>query len=258
MLFEKAALILSEVEFGRNKLIKRGCRPEVVKVHHLGVDVGSIPFKIREKEHNDNLRLVQIANFTEKKGHAVLIESMRLLEKEGYGNQLHLTLIGNGPTRKKIMDLVAKYKLGKRVAFVNQLPYNELHSELLLHHVFVHPSITAPDGDCEGGAPVVLLDAQATGMPVISTFHCDIPEEIIHGQTGFLVNEMDAKMLAEAVKQFIINPKLISDFGVSARSHVEKNYSAVKQAAALTDLYDALLSLPSKASVANHILHVTA
>ncbi len=63
------------------------------------------------------------------------------------------------------------------------------------------PVATLKDMDCEGGAPVVLLDAQATGMPVISTTHCDIPDEVVHGETGLLSPEKDVGALAELIKK---------------------------------------------------------
>jgi colanic acid/amylovoran biosynthesis glycosyltransferase len=249
-LFRRAAMVLTEGEFGRNKLIRRGCRPEIIKVHHLGVEVDAIPFKRRDRTPDEPLRLIQVASFTEKKGHSVLVESIRLLQEEGYGPRIALTLIGDGPLKERIKNVVRQYGLDSNIAFTDHLPYEQLHERLLSYHVFIHPSITAADGDCEGGAPVVLLDAQATGMPVISTLHCDIPEEVIHGQTGLLVNEGNPRMLADAIKEFIEDAKLITEFGVTARRHVEENYSAVRQASRLTELYDALLSSPTRAETA--------
>jgi glycosyltransferase involved in cell wall biosynthesis len=86
------------------------------------------------------------------------------------------------------------------------------------------------------------LDAQATGMPVISTYHCDIPEEVIHGKTGILVPEDDYIGLADAIIKFLAEPKLLAEYGTSGRKHVEENYSARKQAEKLSFLYSSIAS----------------
>src|SRR5690606_39794503 len=63
-------------------------------------------------------------------------------------------------------------------------PWRALMDAAYRHHVFLSPSITASDGDTEGGAPVGLIEMAATGMPVISSRHADIPEVIEHGVGG--------------------------------------------------------------------------
>ena len=65
------------------------------------------------------------------------------------------------------------------------------------YHVFIQPSCYTATRDCEGGAPLVLLNAQATGMPVITTTHCDIPDEVIHNETGLLTAERDIEGLVD-------------------------------------------------------------
>ena len=239
-LFRYASLILTEGEFGRANLISKGCNPEIIKVHHLGVEVDRIPFKKRVLSCGEILRMVQVASFYEKKGHAVLIETLRNLQIDGILEKVSITLVGNGPLKEKICEMVKRYGFGGNVMFYDHLPYEVIHNFLLEYHVFIHHSVTTADGDCEGGAPVVLLDAQATGMPVISTFHCDIPEEVINEKTGLLVHENDPAMFAAAIKRLIDNPGLITKLGCAAREHVSQKYCAKKQGKALTKLYDHL------------------
>lgn len=240
-LFKHGTLFLTEGEYGRAKLIEKGVSPDKAKVNHLGVDVDGIPFKMRTLKSGDTLRLVQIASFVEKKGHRILIEAMRILKEGGAIKNVSLTLIGDGPLKKDMIALTQQYQLENKITFVDHLPYENLHQELLKYHVFMHPSVTTPDGDCEGGAPVVLLDAQATGMPVISTFHCDIPEEVVDKETGILIPEGDSKALADAILQFLDKPELPSEYGIAGRRHVEENYSASKQTERLGIIYSSLI-----------------
>jgi len=240
-LFRTAALILTEGEFGRASLIARGADPARVKVHHLGVEAECIPYQVRRVVQGTPLLLIQVASFVEKKGHEILINAIRLLKDAGVTRHLSVTLIGNGPLKSKICSLVNQLSLGDIVTFGASIPYSQLHTELLGHHVFIHPSVTANNGDCEGGAPVVLLDAQATGMPVIATRHCDIPEEVLDGITGLLVPERDSVALAAAILTLIDCPERIAELGTAARAHVIRNYSAPSQARLLMDLYDEII-----------------
>jgi colanic acid/amylovoran biosynthesis glycosyltransferase len=240
-LFQYGAFFLTEGEFGRKRLIKKGVPSDRVKVHHLGVDVETIPFNIRRFVQGETFRLVMIAGYVEKKGHRVLVETMHLLKIRNMISNISLTLIGNGPTKHEITDLIKKCDLEKYVTCVNYMPYNDLHQELLKYHVFIHPSFTTSDGDCEGGAPVVLLDAQATGMPVIATYHCDIPEEVLHRKTGLLVPENDVESLVDAILQFVNKPELLAKYGAAARKHVENNYSCKKQAENIYSIYADLI-----------------
>ena len=88
----------------------------------------------------------------------------------------------------------------------------------------------------------MLLDAQATGMPVISTFHCDIPEEVINGKTGILIPENDYNALADAIERFLNVPDILEKYGAAGRGHVEKNYSACNQAEFLEAIYSDLIA----------------
>ncbi len=252
-LFKAAALFLTEGEYGRCALIRQGAPERKVKVHHLGVDVDAIQFSLRSIKRGDPLRLLQVASFVEKKGHDVLIKAVRLLADRGSGANVELTLVGDGARKPAIEEMVKREGLERIVKFVGHIPYSELHREMHEHHVFVHPSVTTSDGDCEGGAPVVLLDAQATGMPVISTTHCDIPEEVLNEVTGLLVPENDPIALAGAIERMLNQPSLISAFGTAGREHVEEHYSARKQAVALRGIYDRLLAAGESGRMIRHI-----
>ncbi len=238
-LFKAASLFLTEGEFGRKKLIDKGVLPQKVKVHHLGVDTDSIMFRSRDHHAGDKLRLIQVASFNPKKGQRILIEALDILKRSGILN-ISLTFVGDGLLKEEIEVMSQSRGLAPDIKFVLHWPYDQLHENLLNYHIFVHPSLTTNEGDCEGGAPVVLLDAQATGMAVISTFHCDIPEVVLHEKTGILVKENSPEELALAIKKFRDNPSLLANYGIMARKHVEENYSAKIQADRLAQIYSTL------------------
>jgi len=182
-LFTMADRFICEGNHGASILAKHGCPKEKITVTPLGIQPDKIKFLSRNKK-TEELNLIQIASFTEKKGHK---------------------------------------KLGE-------------------YDVFIHPSCYAEDRDCEGGAPVVLLDAQATGMPVIATTHCDIPDEVIHQKTGLLSEEKNIGELAKNIKTFYhMGGEQFNTYAKNARTHVEKNYDIRTNALGLNDVYKKML-----------------
>ena len=240
-LFRSSCIFLAEGEYGKKRLEEKGIPAQNIRVHHLGVDVNSIPFKARKRLKGEPLRVIQVAAFVEKKGHRTLIEAMRLLKENGDIEKIRVTLVGDGRLREEILGCADEYSVKEYIKLIDYIPYEDLHSLLLDHHLFVHPSVKTKNGDCEGGAPVVLLDAQATGMPVVSTFHCDIPEEVLHNKTGILVAEGDTEALAHTLLQFYTDSNLLSLYGIEARKHVQKNYSARIQTERLTCFYEEII-----------------
>jgi colanic acid/amylovoran biosynthesis glycosyltransferase len=241
LLFDKAALFITEGEAGRAQLIKAGCRAEKIRVAHLGVDVGRIPFVERKKERNQ-LRLIQVATFAEKKGQDTTVRAFVRAAPDCPG--LTLTFVGKDADgrRPPLERRLADAGLSERVRFIDFVPFAELHAFLRDYHVFIHPSRHSRDGDSEGGAPIVLLDAQATGMPVLATRHCDIPEEVLDGETGLLVDEDDDAALALAIRRFYeMDGEAYARFGQKGRRHVEEHYEAKGCARRLRAIYGELL-----------------
>jgi colanic acid/amylovoran biosynthesis glycosyltransferase len=121
------------------------------------------------------------------------------------------------------------------------VPHDELVSAYYDHHLLLAPSVTASDGDVEGGAPVTLIEAQATGLPVVSTFHCDIPEVVVDGKTGLLAPERDVSELARHLLILDRHSERLSEMGAAGRRHVEANYNASRQGSKLAQRYRSLL-----------------
>lgn len=243
ILFREADLFLCEGSHGTKILQNMGCPEEKIRIARLGVDVEHIPIWKRIKKHGE-LNLLQIATFTEKKGHRYAIEAF--LKALPDCPNLTLTFIGNDRDGIKA-DLQQRIKgtpAEDKIVFKDAIDFDFLHEFMKDYHVFVHPSCYSKQKDCEGGAPIVFLDAQATGMPVISTLHCDIPDEVIHGQTGLLSEEKDIGSLVNSIKVFYtMNQDEYDIYMQNARKHVEENYNIKKNAAYLRKIYTKLNNL---------------
>ena len=240
MLFEKGDAFIVEGSKACNTLVSLGCPKEKIFENHLGVDLSQIEFTERKHPRSgETIRLLQVATFVEKKGHRFTVCAFaKALEKVP---DLSLTFIGSGKLQPEIQQFVRDLGLESRVNFLPPLPYRELMRIARTHHIFIHPSIHASDGDCEGGAPVVLLDMQASGMPVISTRHCDIPEYVQDRITAFLVEEKDAQALTEQIIYLATHAELWPLMGRQGRDHVSRQYNAKMQTEKLEEIYDKVM-----------------
>jgi colanic acid/amylovoran biosynthesis glycosyltransferase len=246
ILFEEGNLFLAEGSHMAKTLQNLGCPRSKTAIFRLGVDLVRLPY--RKREMKETIRLLAAGTFREKKGHTYTVEAFGMLA-ERYRN-ISLTIIGDAndhdphemKEKKKILETIKSLNLDGRVRLPGYVPYEALIHEFYEHDIFVSPSVHAADGDAEGGAPVTVIEASATGMPVVSTLHCDIPEVVADGVSGFLVAERDSEALAEKLDHLCSNPDLRARMGEAGRRRVEENYDINKQVPKLETLYETVIA----------------
>lgn len=219
------------------ELIQLGCPPEKASLHRLGVEVDSIRFQTRAWNRNEPYRVLIAGSFREKKGIPYALEALGRLRHE---TPLEVTVIGDAGSaaeKSRILEVIARQGLTDRVKLLGFQPHRVFFEESYRHHLFLSPSVTAASGDTEGGAPVSLIEMVATGIPVVSSFHCDIPEVVLHGQTGWLAPERDVDGIVAAIRQWLANPDHWDSMVRAGREHVERNYASKTQAELLSGLY---------------------
>lgn len=245
-LFNRADLFLCEGPHMAKCLVKLGCPDGKVKVQRLSVDPDKIHFVARKIAQDGLIKILIASTFREKKGIPYALEAIGIL-KNKYSN-IRVTLIGDDSKegrdkqeKKKIIAVIRRYKLESITRMLGFQPHKVLLKEAYSHHIFVAPSVTAADGDTEGGAPVVITEMAASGMPVISTYHCDIPEVVLNNQTGFLVRERNIQELSIALEKIIRNPNLLKEFGLNARKHIVNKFNITECSKSLKKYYASLL-----------------
>lgn len=128
--------------------------------------------------------------------------------------------------KEKILITIKKYELNDCVKMMEYQPHSIFLREVERHHIFLSPSVHAGDGDTEGGIPVSIIEASASGMPILSTNHCDIPREaVMDGKNGYLVPERNVDALTEKLEFLVSNPSIWEKMGEERRKYVEKNYN---------------------------------
>jgi colanic acid/amylovoran biosynthesis glycosyltransferase len=115
--------------------------------------------------------------------------------------------------------------------------------KLLDCDIFLHPSVTASDGDNEGGAPISVMEASAMGLPVVSTLHADIPEVIVHNKTGLLSEEKHSPEICSDLLELINSEEKRINFGIEGRKHIKENFNLANQVQKLSNIYHSLIGV---------------
>jgi len=244
-LFRRAERFLCEGPHMATCLAAMGCPAEKIEVQHLGVEVDKIPFCHRKWNPDTPLRVLIAASFREKKG---IPYSLMALQKVRAQLPLEITIIGDASNhekdrreKEKILKVLGETGLQGCTRLMGYQPHTVLWQEALNHHVFLHPSVTAGDGDTEGGAPVTLIEMAANGMLIASSRHCDIPNVVRDKETGLLADERNADQLAENVLWFARHQDLWHAMAEKGRQHIELNFNCVIQGQKLSQIYRQLL-----------------
>jgi glycosyltransferase involved in cell wall biosynthesis len=163
---------------------------------------------------------VAVGRFVAKKGPLLTIEAFgRMLHDlpDPLRGQARLVMVGEGPLLGEATELVAALDLAKAVTLAGVCSHQEVAQLLVGARGFVQHSLVAPDGDSEG-SPVSVMEAQLSGLPVVATHHGGIPEVVVEGATGFLVEEGDVEGMAKAMARLALDPVLAGRLGAAART----------------------------------------
>lgn len=209
-------------------------RPEAVKLYHIGIDLAK--FRRGEGEREEP-HVVMVGRFTEKKG--MLYGLRAFAEAVRQGRRARLTIAGSGEQESLLRRFVAEKGLGEHVRFAGVLRSEQVADLLAEADVMLVPSVVARDHDREG-SPIVIREASASEVPVLSTYHAGIPEVVADGETGFLVPERNVPALTDRLITLLDDPALRRRMGRAGRAKMEREYDLFQQVAELERHYDAV------------------
>ena len=221
-LFETAAAIVAVSRDMEAQLIKLGAPAH--KVHYNSCGVDPSVFKDADPVHSEPV-FVAAGRFVNKKApHLTLLAFQRVLEDVP---EARLIMIGDGPLWQACFQMIRALGLSTAVELLGPRPHSEVALILKQARAFVQHSITTHDGDSEG-TPVAVLEAGASGLPVVATRHAGIMDAVIHTKTGFLVEEGDIGEMAEYMQRLAQDAQLAADLGNAAREWISSAYSMEK------------------------------
>jgi glycosyltransferase involved in cell wall biosynthesis len=168
------------------------------------------------------LRVLFVGRLSEEKGVRDLLDAVVRLRDRGVDVQVRIA--GTGPQEKELRGQVSKAGLDDVVEFLGWVAQVDIPDQYRWADVFAGPSVTSSTGWVEA-LGVVLIEAAATGLPVVATATGGIRDVVIDGKTGIIVDERSPDQLADALQTLAADPALRRRLGTAARTHVENSFA---------------------------------
>lgn len=178
-------------------------------------------------------RILCTGTLEEKKGQRYLVEAVSLLSRAGL--PVELELVGDGPDRKPLEELVRRLGISDRVRFCGWQPRESVERHLLMADVFALPSIIAGDGRMEG-IPVALMEAMAAGVPVVTSSISGIPELVEDGVSGLFAKQRSASSIASAIASLLEDSALRQRLAEAGTRRVRTEFELVANVGRLGQL----------------------
>jgi len=217
------------------RLKELGCPPEKIRLNRTGIPLGDYPWRERRIPEGGEWHFVQACRLIPKKGIATALRAFAGFRERH--PRARFTLAGEGPMKREIEELAGALGIAgavKLTGFLGQAELARLYGEA---HFFVHPSEVTADQNQEG-VPNSMLEAMATGLPVLATLHGGIPEAVENGRTGLLVPERDDAGLLRAMLELAARPERAFEMGRAASESVRIEFEQGKQIEKLEGYYD--------------------
>lgn len=201
-----------------------------LKVIHCGVDLAHAPWQGR---HREARMMLAVGRLDPVKGFDTLIDAVALLTDRGI--ELDCRLVGSGPLDPQLRRRALERGVASRIEFAGAQSQERIRSWMSTATLFVLPSQVAANGNRDG-IPVALMEAMASGCPVISTRVSGIPELIEDDEDGMLVEPRDPAALADAIQRLLESSELRQRLATRARVRIETEFDARKEAGRLHEL----------------------
>ena len=224
-----ALFLVATSDFARSQLLKL-LPTEVwdkVRVVRCGVDLSGFD-SAGERPASDELRILYVGTLLGRKGQPVLLEALAGLRRRGVA--AHVTLVGGGPERDALEALARRLDITDHVTFTGGLGHDDVREQYNRADVFCLPSFAE-------GQPIVLMEAMAARLPVVSTWIAGTPELVEHGTSGFLTHAGRADELEDALARLAADADLRRRFGEHGRARVVRDHDRTANARKLAELH---------------------
>jgi colanic acid/amylovoran biosynthesis glycosyltransferase len=237
--FKDAKLVMGRSQSLLDRLVELGCPAEKLRLNRTPIPLEHLAASVRRPPTDGQWRLVQACRLIEKKGILTTLKALSIVKRQHPG--VRYVLCGDGPLKPKIEESVKKRGLEDNVELQGWLDQQQLLQQYRIAQLFLHPSEKTKEEDQEG-IPNSMLEAMATGLPVVATLHGGIPEAVTSGHDGLLVPERSSEPLAEAILKLMNDSGELARMSQNAASSVRTNFGSDAQIAAMEDVYLAAIN----------------
>lgn len=196
-------------------------------VIHCGIEIEK--YNPKEKDSDGIFKIIHVGSLHWKKGQKYLLEALALLKERNV--PFHCTMIGGGEEESALKRIIAEKDLHDVVTMLGSRTQAEVAALLPGADCYVQPSLSE-------GIPVAIMEAAACELPVVSTKITGIPELVVQGQTGLLVEPRNVPALANALYELWENPDHASVMGKKGRRLVEKEFTLTENVSRLIHLFN--------------------
>jgi glycosyltransferase involved in cell wall biosynthesis len=233
---ERARAVVTCTQYNHDFLLEQYgplCDGKVHRIYH-GLDISQFKFNSSARADSTEPVILSVARLVEKKGLGDLIAAADILRRRGRVFQVEI--IGSGPQRERLKAQAKRLGLADRTSLTGAQPHDVVCLAYQRAAVFVLPCVIASNGDRDG-IPNVLLEAMASGVPVVSTPVSGIPELVESAVNGLLVPPNDPAALAEAIDKLLASSELRENLARAARARIESSFSVDTGAEKLLALF---------------------
>jgi colanic acid/amylovoran biosynthesis glycosyltransferase len=234
-LFNSAAAIVSVSRAMEQQLLRLGAPREKLWYNPYGVDT----MIITAAQPAAQPHFVAVGRLVDKK--APLLTLLAFRDVWLKIPEARLSFVGEGPLVEACLQMTRSLGVEKVVEWMGARPHSDVIKLMRQARAFVQHSVTTASGDSEG-TPVAVLEAQASGVPVVATKHAGIPDVVIDEETGLLVDEYDIAEMSARMLRLATDPVLAAKLGAAGRKRIEDHFSMAKQIAGLQAILDAAVA----------------
>jgi len=234
-LFASAAAVVAVSQGMYRQLKDLGASEDKLRYNPYGVDTSL--FAAADPAQADPAFLA-VGRFVDKKGPLLTLLAFKQVLDDV--PQAQLVMIGDGPLLDASRQFAHVTKFMHAVEFRGAQSHSGVMAAMQQARAFVQHSVRPGDGDSEG-TPVAVLEASASGIPVVSTRHAGIPDVVIDGETGLLVDELDVDGMARAMIRLAQDPELAAGMGQAGRERIEEHFSMEQRIANLWHIIESAI-----------------
>jgi colanic acid/amylovoran biosynthesis glycosyltransferase len=232
--YNDAAGVITVNRISKERLIERGIAEHKIHIVPCGVDVPLIFPRLGQTPDSTPVRCLAVGRMVRKKAPLLLLKSFhQACEKSP---KLHLNFVGDGELMDEVIVFIDKYHLASNVTLHGSRSHEYVKRLMKDSDIFLQHSIVDPETGDEEGLPVAVLEAMAYGLPVISTRHAGIPDAVIEGQTGLLVNEGDTINMAKHIINLVEDASLRLNMGFEGWQRAGEYFSWQRERLQLIEL----------------------